>query len=215
MKEVLDDKFKSKPITNSEVILLDFYFKGKIDLVVAAKIRKGLLKPSRDGSIRSVVGFLIIAIIVGGLGYSRREDDPSAYVALGVGLTFLILVIWTIINAIKSSQFIKTYFEKIDKEFEEDSDYEIFINEDYFGRKDFTAEHQYNWTKNIRIKRIEDVLFIFPWENAIDPIFYISKNAIGDEKFENIVIAVQNKIVRITESKAKGEISDDELFRVH
>ncbi|MFT5823828.1 MAG: hypothetical protein ACI8ZM_005091 [Crocinitomix sp.] len=201
MKEVLDDKFEPESIGENEVIPLDFYFKGEFDFEDENRVRKVLLKPRVDGFKRSIIAFLLLAFIVGGVGYARLGEDPSAYVALGVGIAFLIIICWTIINAIQSRRLSIDFFKSIDKEYAEHMTYEFYINDVYFGQKDFIVENRFNWTKNIHVKRMSDILFFYPWEKSSDPIFFISKNAIGKVEFEELVAGIQNKIAHLKSSK--------------
>ncbi len=198
MKEVLDDKFETEQLVeNDQVVLVDFYHKGHYDIEHQKRMRRVLLKPNFNSSIRSFITFLLLGLIVGGAGLSNAGADASGSIAIGVGLAFLIIAGWTVIIAIKTKQFLTRHFQKVDKGYEGQGEYEIFMNENFFGSKDILGEHQFNWTKNIRINRKNDILFFYQWEDSNDPIFYLSKNVLGDEKFETALTSVESKIARL------------------
>ncbi len=198
MKEVLDDKFETQQLMEKDqVVLVDFYHKGNYDAEDQKRIRKILLKPNVESSIRSFITFLLLGLMIGGIGLSNGGADTSGGVAIGIGLTFLIIACWTVVDAIKMKQFLARHFAKIDKGYEEQGEYEIFMNETSFGSKDYVGKHQFNWTNTIHIKRKSDILFFYQWEDSNDPIFYLSKKALGDEEFETVLVSIENKIGRL------------------
>lgn len=160
-----------------------------------------MLKSYSDSTIKIFLIFLIAGLLIVWFGYSRRDEHVIGYIVIGLGLAALIIAFWTLSLNVKTRQVMKKFFEKVDEKIAVEPAYELFINENYFGQKSYLGDFEINWTKSIHVKQVADFLFFYQWKESTEAVLHLSKKVIGEEKYEEVLRAVQNKIAQLKSGK--------------
>lgn len=199
-EELIDNEFTiNTDDRNEDDLLLNYHFRLTFNEAVERESHKAYWKPKFKSDRNSVITFLILGSILLLVGYA--QGDNSGYVMYGIGGTFIFFSILVARSGLATKKANTALYDRIVEEQKESPEYELFLNEDHFGQTSFMGKSEYKWTKEVNIEIRENQLYIKQWKGQAGALFILSGSAIGDEKFDEVVKAVQGKLKRIRESQ--------------
>lgn len=147
------------------------------------------LKKNKTNAIVSLVSILIgILIIIG------KNNIGAIMLIIGV---FGFYFVYRINLSYKENK--KKYFEAISNEIkirETASDHPIWeLHDDYFFYKDYQHDLNFKWPAIVKYTRINETIFV---DSKLGIRFMLSEKEVGKEKFEEIIVFLDRKIIPIS-----------------
>ncbi|WPO77486.1 hypothetical protein [Flavobacterium sp. KACC 22761] len=147
------------------------------------------LKTNRTNKIISIVTTLLgILIIVG------KNNVGGIFCMIG---WFGFYLVYRTNTSYKQNK--KKYFEAISNEIksrETASDHPIWeLHDDYFHYKDYQHDLNFKWPAIVKYTKIDETIFV---DSKLGIRFMLSEKEVGKEKFEEIIVFFDRKIIPIS-----------------